>query len=432
MKSDFADNTIAVAVVGLGYVGLPLALLADRKGHKVIGIDINEEKVQLLSKRVAPFITEEAAIQQFKEGSLEVSSDFRKLKRVSVIIICVPTPVYQNNMPNLEPLEDACKRIAEHLQEGQLVVLESTVNPGVCESIVIPRLEEISGLKAGEDFYLAHCPERINPGDKTWTIENIPRVVGGLNKISLEKAFEFYRTLISSELKPMMSLKEAEAVKIVENTFRDINIAFVNELAMSFSRLGIDVVNVIEGAATKPFAFMPHLPGCGVGGHCIPVDPYYLIEYAKNIGFSHDFLKLARRINEEMPEFTVQLTMEALNTKKMAINGATVALLGLAYKPEIDDSRESPSFKMIPHLERFGAKVIAYDPFVSSKFSVDSLDEALKQADAVIIATAHNDFKKLTPDDFLKNNVSVIIDGRNCLSKEDFINSGIAYKGIGR
>mgnify|MGYP001561774461 FL=1 len=287
-------------------------------------------------------------------------------------------------------------------------------------------------MKAGKDFFVAHCPERINPGDKNWTVENIPRVVGGLGEKSLEMAYEFYSSIISGQIKKMGSLKEAEAVKVVENSFRDINIAFVNELAMSFSKLGIDVVNVINGAATKPFAFMAHYPGVGVGGHCIPVDPYYLIDYAKQNGFEHDFLKLARKINSNMPKFTAERVALGLNEARIVINGAKVAVLGLAYKPNIDDCRESPAFDLIKALEKYGANVVSYDPFVLNKSTAKSLDEAVKDSAAVVIATCHDQFKNLKPEYFLKNGVKVVVDGRNCLQKEKFIGAGIIYKGIGR
>lgn len=420
-----------IAVVGLGYVGLPLALLVDIKGYKVVGVDLDAKKVKLLNKRAVPFADREIA-GQLKKSSIEATTNFGRIKSASIVVICVPTPVYENHMPNLEPVKSACEKIAPHLQKGQLVVLESTVNPGVSENIVLPILEKISGLKCGKDFFLAHCPERINPGDKKWSVENINRVVGASNQEGLEKAVEFYKSIISGEIKPMNSLKEAEAVKIVENSFRDINIAFVNEMAMSFSRLGIDVVNVIEGAATKPFAFMPHFPGCGVGGHCIPVDPYYLIEYAKENGFEHDFLSLARRINNKMPGFAAWLTVSALNEKRVAINGAKVAVLGLAYKPEIDDCRESPSFEIIKALKKYRADVVSFDPFVLDKSTAKTLDEAVEGAQAVAIATAHKVFKELTPEYFLKNGVKVVIDGRNCLPKEKFVKAGILYKGMGR
>ncbi len=420
-----------ISIIGLGYMGLPLALLTNRKGHKVIGIDVDSEKAKLLNNRISPFAEQEIA-EQLKNSSLEATTDVSRIKDTSVIIICVPTPVYKNHTPNLEPVKNACDNIAPFIQKDQLVILESTVNPSVCENIVLPILEKESGLKCGKDFYLAHCPERIQPGNKKWNVENTPRVVGSFDKIGLQKAIEFYQSIISGEVKPMSSLKEAEATKIVENTFIDINIAFVNELAMSFSRLGIDVANVIDGAATKPFGFMTYFPGCGVGGHCIPIDPYYLIEHAKKNGFEHDFLALARRINDKMPKFTAGIAAKGLNEKKIAINGARVAVLGLSYKPEIDDCRESSSFEIIKSLKDYGAEVISYDPFILEKSTTKSLDEAIKGAEAIIIATAHKVFKELTPDYFLKNGVKVVIDGRNCLPKEKFIEAGIVYKGIGR
>ncbi len=897
------DLEKSIAVVGLGYVGLPLALLAARKGYRVIGIDINAQKVKLLQKKIAPFLDEKIE-KELKTTALEATTEFAKIGEVSIIIMCVPTPVYDNHLPNLEPVESACNNIAPHLRRSQLVILESTVNPGVCDEIVLPLLEKGSGLKGGVDFYLAHCPERVNPGDKRWSVENIPRVLGALERVGLLRATKFYESILNAKVKHMGSLKEAEAVKIVENSFRDVNIAFVNELACSFSNLGIDVINVIEGAATKPFSFIPHYPGCGVGGHCfdkntkiflvnnnhhkiksigpyidsleckkevvkgseifypqnvkvlsfdmiknqtlfkpvtiaskrktkdllriicpynyklevtdlhpvivydhglkvklakdlkigdklvlnkslpeekndikidvighlddeilskkirvkpintkfsrfkgiidkglmgdkreyyrrnflplkkfleiegslgikrdeillctgrgpsfrkfpavvdidkdflrligyylsegcitkdkssrirftfnknekeyindlksilnkhnlkyssyidkkfdsycikvssdifgfilkdilkcgsncynmqipeiffdlkkplkeeilrglfrgdggvswysgkrnyakagklfthrnnsieisyftssralfgqvmlfllnqdivprlskregyllisgpkyvakvkdwflgekkkkienylkniskeidykktkvyknlitikvekvekvktdyvysmevedtntlitsngiiahncIPVDPYYLIDYAKKKkGFSHDFLSLARQINNGMPRFTAGLLLEALKQKGISINDAKVAVLGLAYKPEVDDCRESPAFEIIRILEEQGMHVTTYDPFVLGRSSVDSIDKALNNVCAAIIVTAHEIFRKLGSEFFLKNKVEIIIDGRNCLSKEELVNAGILYRGIGR
>lgn len=420
-----------IAVVGLGYVGLPLALLADRKGYTVVGIDIDENRIKDLQKRISP-MKDAAIAQALKQTRVEFTDDFEAIQRTSIVIICVPTPVHENRIPNLDPVRGACERIAPYLNEGHLVVLESTVNPGVSESVVAPILSAVSGLSAGDDFYLAHCPERINPGDKRWNVENIPRVVGSLEPKGLARAVRFYRSILKADIKPMKSLKEAEAVKIVENSFRDINIAFVNELARSFHHLGIDIENVIEGAATKPFAFMPHHPGAGVGGHCIPVDPYYLIQYAKRNGFEHRFLSLARRINNEMPKFTAELVREALSEQGTALRGSRVAVLGLAYKADIDDIRESPSFKIIEHLERQGAKVVSYDPYCASESTATSLEEALGGATAVVIATAHREFRTLTPQTLVRAGVRVVIDGRNCLPGEKFAAAGIAYKGIGR
>ncbi|MEK7649371.1 MAG: nucleotide sugar dehydrogenase [Patescibacteria group bacterium] len=420
-----------IAVVGLGYVGLPLVLLAARKGYEVFGIDVSQQKIELLKQKKSP-IQDEAIEQALQEVSFTPTHDFSVVKDCGIVIICVPTPVYENHMPNLEPVENAVRSIAPYLQKDTLVILESTVNPGVSESVVLPILESISGMECGKDFSLAHCPERINPGDKKWNVENIPRVVGSFDEAGLKKAVAFYESILTGTVKPMGNLKEAEAVKVVENSFRDINIAFVNELARSFSRLGIDVVNVIDGAATKPFAFMPHYPGCGVGGHCIPVDPYYLIEYAKKNGFDHDFLALARRINNGMPHFAVEQLIAGLNEKKIAINGSRIAVLGLSYKADIDDCRESPSFEIIKILKEFGAEVVAYDPFVLDRSDVKTLEEALQGSIGVIVATAHSIFKKLTPDDLKKYGVRTIVDGRNCLEKDIFLDSNIIYNGIGR
>lgn len=426
------QKKIKIVVVGLGYVGLPLAILADRRGYRVMGIDIDQNKVKLLKKHLSP-INDQELSKKLAKSSLEATTDFSKVRTSSIIIICVPTPIYDNQLPNLEPIRNATKKIAPFIKKGQLIILESTVNPGVTENIVLSILEKRSGLKGGRDFFLAHCPERINPGDQIWRVDNIPRVIGSLEERGLALALKFYQSIISAEIKPMRSLKEAEAVKIVENSFRDINIAFVNELAMSFSRLGIDVTEVIKGASTKPFSFMAHFPGCGVGGHCIPVDPYYLIEYAKKSDFSHDFLLLARKINNRMPKFTVERIIEGLNEKGIAIKGTRIAVLGLAYKPNVDDCRESPSIKIIKYLREYGAKVVTFDPFVLKKSSTESLDEAIHKAKAIVLVTGHNLFiKKITPELLIEHGVCVVVDGRNCLLKEEFIKAGIIYKGIGR
>jgi len=404
--------------VGLGYVGWPLALLARKKGYEVTGIDISAEK-----------IAERAA--EAKKHRIDLSQSFEPIRESDVVVVCVPTPVHENHEPDLDPLRAASESIAPHLKRGTLLLIESTVNPGVCEEIVLPLITKGSGLKA-EDIYFAHCPERINPGDPEWHVGNIPRVVGALNAGSLRKAIAFYESILSGGVMPLTSLKEAEAVKMVENSFRDINIAFVNELAMSFSKLGIDVMNVIKGASTKPFSFMAHYPGCGVGGHCIPVDPYYLITYAKQNGFTHRFLAMARDVNNKMPQFTVERLLEVFEEKGVRPESARVAVLGIAYKPNIDDYRESPALVINDLLQKKGVKVIAYDPNVPHLSEAKNLKEALSGADAVVIATAHDGFMKLTPSVLKKEGVHIVIDGRNCLSKERFVEAGMTYRGIGR
>ncbi len=420
-----------VAVVGLGYVGLPLAVRASERGYHVIGYDTNTEKIALLKAGKSP-IEDKFLEENISRFRFDATSDSKKLALADIILICVPTPVDESFYPDLEPVISASELIAAHAKKGALVVLESTVNPGVSEEVVRPIFEK-AGYKIGTDLFLAHCPERINPGDTKWNVTNIPRVVGSFDAKGLALAHDFYTSIVDGEIRKMKSIREAEAVKIVENSFRDINIAFVNELARSFDVLNIDVKDVIQGAATKPFAFMAHYPSCGVGGHCIPVDPYYLIERAKQSGFDHKFLKIAREINNGMPAYTVELLQDALNTVKLPLNGTKVGVLGLSYKANIDDVRESPAFKVIKHLEKHGAKVETFDPHVKKRSSAKSLETLLKKSIALVLVTDHAEFKEtLTPALLKKHGIKVIIDGKNCLDKAAFTKAGIIYKGIGR
>lgn len=425
------EKNKTVAVIGLGYVGLPLAVRAKERGYNVIGFDTDEKKLALLKKGKSPikdaFLEKNLPIHRF-----ESTSDPKKLKSADIFLICVPTPVDEMYYPDLTPVISAATLVAKNSKKGALVVLESTVNPGVSEEIVKPIFEE-AGFTISKDIYLAHCPERINPGDVKWNVTNIPRVVGSFDAIGLDLAYDFYTSIVDGEIRKMKSIREAEAVKIVENSFRDINIAFVNELARSFDVLDIDVKDVILGAATKPFAFMAHYPSCGVGGHCIPVDPYYLIERAKRSGFDHRFLKIAREINNSMPAYTVELLQDALNMVKLPLNGTAIGVLGLAYKANVDDLRESPAFKVIEHLKKHHAKVETFDPHVKSKSTVKSLEALLKKSQALILVTDHKEFKELiTPTLLKKHGIKIIVDGKNCLDKQTFIKSGIIYSGIGR
>ena len=421
-------NNEQVAVVGLGYVGLPLALLAAKKGHNVIGVDADKDKIASLKRGEDP-LADEAVAAGLKHTTLKVASDYEEVANSKIIIVCVPTPVKNDYEPDLTILKRATESIARKMTKGTLVIIESTINPGVCDDVVIPSLEKISGLSVNEDFYVSHCPERINPGDPKWSVSNIPRVVGSGSKEGLGMTVNFYESILDAPIKPMASLKEAEAVKVVENSFRDINIAFVNELAMSFTKLGVDVKNVIDGAATKPFAFMPHYPSVGVGGHCIPVDPYYLIEYAKDHGFNHEFLSLARKINNGMPEFTAERLIDGLKEAGQDIKGARIAVLGLSYKADVADDRESPSYKLIEALEGFGASVTTYDPYMPDKSSAEDLAEALHGKDAVVLATNHKEFLAIKPAGL---KVKVFVDGKNAFAPADFAGHGIIYRGIGR
>ena len=421
-------KTDKISVVGLGYVGLPLALLLASKGFDTTGIDLDKEKITSIKNKKDP-LGDEAVAQGLRTTALSATSDFRAIDQANVVIVCVPTPVKENYLPDLEPLKSAVSSIGKHIRKDTLVVIESTVNPGVCDEVVGPLLEEKSGLRLNTDFHISHVPERINPGDKKWHVGNIPRVVGSGSHDGLERTLALYRKIIDAPIRPMETIKEAEACKVVENSFRDVNIAFVNELARSFTKLGINVKNVIDGASTKPFAYMAHYPGIGVGGHCIPVDPYYLIEYAKNFGFEHRFLSLAREINNDMPRFAVSQLSNALTEIGMELKTSTVAVLGLAYKPGVADDRESPAYKVIDELVAAGANTISYDPYLRSKTSASSIEEVLEGADAAILVTNHPEFLKL---DYSKSRIKVIVDGRNCLDKDPIVAAGIVYRGIGR
>ncbi|MBL8158505.1 nucleotide sugar dehydrogenase [bacterium] len=430
VASPSSHETTTIAVIGLGYVGLPLAIRAATREFPVIGFDIDTRKIESIRSGDVAYITPEEQAELARTKILTATMSESKLKEADVFIICVPTPV-NGYEPDLAPLEGASHIVSKALRRGNLVIVESTVNPGACEEVVLPILEK-SGLKVERDFYLAHCPERINPGDSKWAVGSIPRVIGGAGPASLEKAQALYEQLVDAQILPLNTLKEAEAVKMVENAFRDINIAFVNELAMAFDRAGIDLVNVIRGASTKPFAFMPHFPGAGVGGHCIPVDPYYLIRYGEKNGFMHRFLITARSINNRMPHYTVSMLSKALRRKRKQLSRSTVALLGVAYKRDVPDMRESPAEAIRDILEKRGAVVRIYDPHVPEHSTVDSLEEALQDADAALIATDHSEFRTLTPFHFMRSGVGIVIDGRNCLRKEDFLESGVHYSGIGR
>ncbi|EKE12066.1 MAG: hypothetical protein ACD_14C00031G0007 [uncultured bacterium] len=420
----------SVCIIGLGYVGLPLAVQCALKGYTVYGLENDEEKNSLINSGKSP-IKEDFLEENLPKIKLTATSDPAVIKKSDIVIVCVPTPVDGSFLPDLGPVKVAAATIAKNLNPGQLVVIESTINPGVCEEVVEPIFAE-AGFTVGKDYELAHSPERINPGDPIWNVTNIPRVVGSFTKEGLATAVTFYEDIIDAQIMPMDTIREAEAVKIVENSFRDINIAFVNELAKSFDRLDINITNVIKGASTKPYAFMPHWPSCGVGGHCIPVDPYYLIERAKASGFDHEFLKIARKVNNSMPEYTVELMQDALNTRKLPLNGTVVGLLGISYKANVADLRESPALQIIKHLKHHGAEVLVFDPHTTKHSTVASIEELLEKSSAIILATDHKEFKEIDAALFAKHNIQAIIDGKNCLDRASFEKHGILYKGIGR
>ena len=420
-----------VTVIGLGYVGLPLlCAIAKSKKYIAVGFDLDKKKVEQIKKKICP-IDDETCTTDLKKVELEVSMDEKILAGSDIFIICVPTPVYDNFKPNYGPVIGASKVIAKYLRDGNIIILESTVNPGTCEEVVMPVLSKISKVAKEGKYTLAHCPERINPGDPRWTVYNIPRNVGTFPESDVKKVADFYRNFIDTDINEVSGLKVAEATKIVENTFRDIDIAYVNELAMSFDAMGIDLVDTLKGASNKPFAFMAHWPGRGVGGHCIAVDPYYLINRAAKSGFNHSFLKIARNVNNGMPAYTVKRLEQGF--KEAKLNKKTkIALLGLSYKENIGDLRESPCLKIVEILKKKKYKLNVFDPFVVELSSVKSLKEAMSGVEAVIVCTAHNEFVNI--HEILKNNkrVKVVVDGMNKLDKNAIKKLNIIYKGIGR
>lgn len=414
-----------VVVIGMGYVGFPLACaIAKNSKYEVYGFDLDKKKIAKIKNRIST-VEDKQAEKDIKKVDIKVSTKHSIINGAKYIIICVPTPVDHDKNPDLTPVLKATETIAKQLKKGQMIILESTVNPGVSEENVLPILEK-TGLKGGVDFELVHCPERINPGDEKYNVYNIPRNVGALTKEGTKRAADFYRSFIDAEINEVSSLKAAEATKIIENSFRDVNIAFVNELAQSFDKMGINLKEVIQGASNKPYAFMPHYPGCGVGGHCIPVDPYYLIQRAEVAGFNHKLLKIAREVNNHMPEYTVRKLVLALKEKGIKIKGAKIGLLGLSYKANIGDMRESPALEIRELLIKLGAKVLSCDPHCNGNADA-KINEILENCIAVIVATNHKEF--LDIKDWEK--VRIIIDGRNCLNRNNFLDKEIYYQGIG-
>jgi UDP-N-acetyl-D-glucosamine dehydrogenase len=424
-----------IAVIGLGYVGFPLACaIARNSKYQTVGFDLSEEKINLIKSGYSP-VEDAQAEKDIQEISLEVSTNEQVLENTDIFLVCVPTPIDDKYLPDLNPVKNAVKTCAKYLKREAIMVIESTINPGVCDDVVIPLAEKISGMKCGVDFDIAHCPERINPGDKKWNVYNIPRNVGASTPKATKKIVNFYRDILISgtEVREMATIKEAEATKIIENTFRDINIAYVNELAKSFDMMGIDLENVIQGASNKPFAFMPHFPSCGVGGHCIPVDPYYLIEKAKNIGFDHKFLQTARDINNSMPAYTIEKLMGILSQKNLNFSEVSVGVLGVSYKANIGDQRESPALKIIESIQKKSPKNLEiFDPYCPEDSTVENLEKFLEKVDVVVLATNHQEFLGINADLLQSQNIFGIVDGKNFLDKKNFENSEVIYVGIGR
>jgi UDP-N-acetyl-D-glucosamine dehydrogenase len=416
----------SVGVVGLGYVGLPLSLQFARSGVSVLGLDIDKTKIDHIhsGKTYIKHIEGSAIAEQVNAKRFEATTDFARAKEVEAIIICVPTPLNKNREPDISYIIKTGEAIAPHLQKGHLVVLESTTYPGTTDEDLREVLEKGSKLKAGTDFNLAFSPEREDPGNPNSRVAEIPKVVGGLTPKCAERAKALYGKAIKT-IVPVSSCRAAEATKLLENIFRSVNIALVNELKMVYEAMGIDVWEVIRAAKTKPFGFMAFYPGPGLGGHCIPIDPFYLTWKAREYGQNTRFIELAGEVNTSMPLYVVHRVADALNAKKKSVNGSKVLLVGLAYKANVDDMRESPTFTLMDLLQARGASVEYYDPYVpvitptrehanyTGRKSVGWSKDEVSKYDAVLIATAHDsvNYKELAAWS------DCIIDTRNAMAE---------------
>ena len=414
-----------IAIIGLGYVGLPLSLQFARSGIQVLGLDIDSEKVDALNegRSYIKHVLPETVAEQVDAHCLEAATDFTRVKEVDAVIICVPTPLNKNREPDISYILHTGRAIAPHLQRGTLVVLESTTYPGTTDEDLRAVLESGSGLKAGVDFHLAFSPEREDPANPDSKVGDVPKLVGGLTPACLEKAVQVYSNAIK-KIVPVSSCRVAEAAKLLENIFRSVNIALVNELKLVYGAMGIDIWEVIEAAKTKPFGFMAFYPGPGLGGHCIPIDPFYLTWKAREFERSTRFIELAGEINTAMPVHVVERLGEALNSLRKPLNGSRVLILGLAYKPNVDDERESPSYRIMELLEKRGAEVEYHDPHVpvirptrdhpqwAGTKSVAWDRETIAGFDAVVVATAHASVNYQELADWAQ----CIIDTRNAMA----------------
>jgi UDP-N-acetyl-D-glucosamine dehydrogenase len=419
LQETIRNRSAVVGVIGLGYVGLPLVLLFEEQGFKVIGFDVDPRKPEMLGRgeTYIRHIGPENIARAFTKGKASATTDFEMLSQCDAILICVPTPLGEHREPDLRYIRVTADVIAKHIRPGQLVVLESTTYPYTTREELVPRLEG-SGLKCGTDFFVGFSPEREDPGNERFNTRNIPKVVGGIDEPSKVLAAELYSSAIDTVV-PVSSCEVAESAKLLENIFRAVNIALVNEMKVVFDRMGINVWEVIDAAKTKPFGFMPFYPGPGLGGHCIPLDPFYLTWKAAEYGTWARFIELAGEINTSMPRYVVGKIVEAVNQAGKSIVGAKLLVLGLSYKADIDDDRESPSFELIEMLQERGAVVAYCDPFVPvarkgrkhdlNLSSVPCSADEFANYDAVIVSTAHTAFK----DESLYAKTSVLVDTRN-------------------
>ncbi|OQX84435.1 MAG: UDP-N-acetyl-D-glucosamine dehydrogenase [Candidatus Latescibacteria bacterium 4484_7] len=415
LKEKLTEKKAVLSVIGLGYVGLPLAVQFARAGFKTVGVDISADKVDKVNsgKSYIGDVSDEELREVIGKGMLRATTEFGVLKEVDTINICVPTPLRKTKDPDISYIVASVKEIKEALHAEQLITLESTTYPGTTEEVILPILEE-TGLKVGKDFYLAFSPERVDPGNENYKTKDIPKVVGGITEASTELAVNLYKMVGMNPI-PVSSSKVAETVKLLENTFRSVNIGLVNEIALMCNKMGIDVWEVIDAAATKPFGFMPFYPGPGLGGHCIPIDPFYLSWKARMSGFEARFIELSGMINGEMPLHVVHRVADALNDQGKCLKGTKILIMGVSYKADIDDTRESPAFDIINLLQQRGTDVYYYDSYVENLVGVEGVKridyngESIKGMDCAIIVTGHHNVDY----GLLLDNCPLIFDSRN-------------------
>jgi len=418
---------ITFGVIGLGYVGLPLAVEFARAGFRVIGIDVDEEKVDKINRGVNYIkdVDDDLFRKVVGEGKITASTDFKVIEEIDAVSICVPTPLSKLKDPDVSYIMSALHGLAQYFHREMLIVLESTTYPGTTRELLLPKLEE-TGLKVGEDFFLAFSPERVDPGNEIYTTKNTPKVMGGITSQCSEMGKLLYEQVIDTVV-PVSSPESAEMVKLLENTFRAVNIGLVNEMAIMAEKLGVNIWEVIDAADTKPFGFMKFYPGPGLGGHCIPIDPHYLSWKMKTLNYKARFIELASEINTKMPEHVLELVMEGLNRFRKSVNGAKILVLGVAYKKDIDDIRESPALDVIKLLKRYGAEVDYFDPYVNSLQlngkklrSVDSVEDRYEEYDCCVITTDHS----AVDYDLLSEKCQVTIDTRNVTNQDKVIKIG--------
>ena len=423
LLSRIAERKITVGVVGLGYVGLPLAVEKAKAGFRTIGFDVQEEKVKQVNaghNYIGDVVDAELA-QLVNNGMLSATSDFSFIKEVDFVAICVPTPLDIHQEPDISYVENSAKSIAGYLTKGTVVVLESTTYPGTTEELIKPILEKGSGLECGKDFYLGFSPERVDPGNAVYKTKNTPKVVGAVGKDAQEVIAAIYGAVLGDKVHIVSSPAVAEMTKILENTYRNINIGLINELAILCNRMNIDLWEVIEAAKTKPFGFTAFYPGPGLGGHCIPLDPYYLTWKAREYGFHTSMIEASMMINDHMPEYTVERCGKILNRHRKALNGSKVLVLGVAYKQDIDDYRESPALRVIEELEKTGASVSFYDPYIPQykqhgklhKGETALTAQLLQHADLVVVTAAHTNIDY----DFVQRHAQAVFDTKNVMKE---------------